>query len=89
MKNLLHDFYKVIGFKDILPSIKKVMLYGMRISFIIVLLATLLLCIYMDFYSSNYLFAIASTLFKSGTMFIAIFFIYGICFNKMSGDLSK
>ena len=34
MRSLLHNFYKTIGIKDIIPSIKKVMLIGMRISFI-------------------------------------------------------
>ena len=59
------------------------MYIGIKFSFILVLFATLLMSIYLTINQSYVLYDIATSLFKSFTMFMAIFFISGIAFNTI------
>ena len=56
---------------------------GLRISFILVLFATLIMSIYLTMNQSYIVYEIGSSLFKSFTMFMAIFFISGVAFNTI------
>ena len=65
------------------PKVKNLMATGLRISFILVLFATLIMSIYLTTNQSYIVYEIGSSLFKSFTMFMAIFFISGVAFNTI------
>lgn len=87
MNIIFRDILEIFNFKNIREPIKYIMKVGMRTCFILLLFATLLLSLYIQFNHPNYLYEIGSTLFKTFSMFIAFFFVYGIGFNKIVNDL--
>ena len=78
-------FYKFLSVFDFSfdPKVKNLMATGLRISFILVLFATLIMSIYLTMNQSYIVYEIGSSLFKSFTMFMAIFFISGVAFNTI------
>ena len=82
LKNFFNKFISVFAF-SFEPKVKNLMTTGVRISFILVLFATLIMSIYLTTNQSYIVYEIGSSLFKSFTMFMAIFFISGIAFNTI------
>ena len=80
--NFFNKFLSVFDF-SFEPKVKSLMATGLRISFILVLFATLIMSIYLTTNQSYIVYEIGSSLFKSFTMFMAIFFISGIAFNTI------
>ena len=78
-------FYKFLSVFDFSfdPKVKNLMTAGVQISFILVLFATLIMSIYLTMNQSYIVYEIGSSLFKSFTMFMSIFFISGIAFNTI------
>lgn len=64
-------------------DIKNIVKFGISFSFIIVLISVLILSLYITTNQSYILYSLGTLLFKSFTMFIAIFFICGIAFNTI------
>ena len=64
-------------------AVKRIMVNGIKFSFIICLFSTLLLSIYISTNHSYVLYDLGISLFKSSTTFMVVFFIYGIVFNKL------
>lgn len=84
MKNV---FFSLLDFKKYSQKIKQIMKIGIRISFVLLLFSVLLLSLYIQFNNPPILYTIGSILFKTFSMYIAIFIIYGISFNKIVSDL--
>ena len=80
--NFFNKFLSVFDF-PFEPKVKNLMATGLRISFILVLFATLIMSIYLTMNQSYIVYEIGSSLFKSFTMFMAIFFISGVAFNTI------
>lgn len=80
--NFFNKFLSVFDF-SFEPKVKNLMATGLRISFILVLFATLIKSIYLTMNQSYIVYEIGSSLFKSFTIFMAIFFISGIAFNTI------
>ena len=81
-KSFFNKFLSVFDF-SFEPKVKNLMATGLRISFILVLFATLIMSIYLTMNQCCRVYEIGSSLFKSFTMFMAIFFISGIAFNTI------
>lgn len=81
IKKILFDFF---DFTKIQKPIKNIMKLGISFCCILVLFATFLLSLYIEFHSPNYLYTIGGILFKSSTTFIVFFLICGIGFNKIA-----
>ena len=81
-KSFFNKFLSVFDF-SFEPKVKNLMATGLRISFILVLFATLIMSIYLTTNQSYIVYEIGSSLFKSFTMFMAIFFISGVAFNTI------
>ena len=81
-KSFFNKFLSVFDF-TFESKVKNLMATGLRISFILVLFATLIMSIYLTMNQSYIVYEIGSSLFKSFTMFMAIFFISGIAFNTI------
>lgn len=81
-KSFFNKFLSVFDF-SFEPKVKNLMTAGVRISFILVLFATLIMSIYLTKNQSYIVYEIGSSLFKSFTMFMAIFFISGVAFNTI------
>ena len=77
------DSFKLANLKS---SIKYIMRIGISSSFVLLLFSTLLFALYIEFHFPNALYEIGCTLFKSSSMFIAFFIIYGFSFNKIACD---
>ena len=73
---------------NISANIKNIMSVGIKICFVLTLFATFILSLYITCNPSIILYVIGSNLFKSSTTFMAIFFIFGIAFNTIKGELS-
>lgn len=86
MKEKIHTLLEIFNVKNITEPVKHVMKMGITISFILLLYSSLLLSLYIEFNTPNYLYEIGSTLFKTFSLFITFFFIYGISFNKIAND---
>lgn len=71
---------------NFIPKVKSIMNTGIKISFILVLFATLLMAIYISTNPSYILYDLGITLFKTFTMFMVMFLINGIAFNKIVKD---
>ena len=71
------------SFINIDKKVKKIMLDGIKFSFIICLFSTLILSLYISSNNTYLLFYLGISLFKSSTTFMVIFFVYGILFNKL------
>lgn len=82
LKNFFNKFISVFNF-SFEPKVKNLMTAGIRISFILVLFSTLIMSIYLTTNQSYIVYEIGSSLFKSFTMFMAIFFISGVAFNTI------
>lgn len=80
--NFFNKFLSVFDF-SFEQKVKNLMATGLRISFILVLFATLIMSIYLTMNQSYIVYEIGSSIFKSFTMFMAIFFISGIAFNTI------
>ena len=80
--NFFNKFLSVFDF-SFEQKVKNLMATGLRISFILVLFATLIMSIYLTMNQSYIVYEIGSSLFKSFTMFMAIFFISGVAFNTI------
>lgn len=80
--NFFNKFLSVFDF-SFEPKVKNLMATGLRISFILVLFATLIMSIYLTMNQFYIVYEIGSSLFKSFTIFMAIFFISGIAFNTI------
>ena len=80
--NFFNKFLSVFDF-SFEPKVKNLMATGLRISFILVLFATLIMSIYLTMNQSYIVYEIGSSLFKSFTMFMAIFFISGVAFSTI------
>lgn len=74
---------------DLDIKVKKIMLLGIRFSFITCLFSTLILSLYISSNNSYILYDLGISLFKSSTTFIVVFFIYGIVFNKLLQERVK
>lgn len=81
-KSFFNKFLSVFDF-TFESKVKNLMATGLRISFILVLFATLIMSIYLTMNQSYIVYEIGSSLFKSFTMFMAIFFISGVAFNTI------
>jgi len=71
-KSFFNKFLSVFDF-SFEPKVKNLMTAGVQISFILVLFATLIMSIYLTMNQSYIVYEIGSSLFKSFTMFMAIF----------------
>ena len=87
-KSFFNKFLSVFDF-SFEPKVKNLMTAGVQISFILVLFATLIMSIYLTMNQSYIVYEIGSSLFKSFTMFMAIFFISGIAFNTILKEKAK
>jgi len=76
MKKIIDEFNKID------KSILKVMLSGLRFSFIFCIFATFILAIYMEVHIPK-LFYIGISLFQSSLFFIVAFIAYGFIFNRL------
>lgn len=85
IKNILNvfNFNFNLDFK-----IKKIMRAGIIFNFIFMLIATLILSIYITTNTYYIVYEIGSDIFRASSMFIAIFFIFGICFNQIIKEKS-
>ena len=81
-KNFFNKFLAVFDF-TFEQKVKNLMTTGLQISFILVLFSTLIMSIYLTMNQSYIIYEIGSSLFKSFTMFMAIFFISGVAFNTI------
>lgn len=83
MQKIFKKIIELFDFNKLESNVRKLMYCGMKISLIFLLLSLLLLELYIDFKSPNYLYYIGSQLFKANSIFITYFFICGISFNKL------
>ena len=84
MKNI---FYSLLDFKNFEDRVKKIMILGIKISFVLLLFSTLFLSLYIQFNTPLYLYTAGTILFKTFSMYITFFVVYGICFNKIIKEL--
>lgn len=82
IKNILIKFFTFVDF-SFEPKVKSLMTAGLKLSFILVLLSTFIMSIYLTMNRSYIVYNVATSLFKSFTMFMAVFFINGIAFNTI------
>ena len=87
MKKNLHSLFEVFNLNNIKEPIKHIMVSGITICFILLLFSTLLLSLYIEFDTPNYLYEVGLILFKTFSLFITFFFVYGVSFNKIANDL--
>lgn len=73
--------------KKVEPKIIKIMLNGIKFSFVFCLTACLVLTTYFENYNPN-TYNIGVSLLKSGVLFIVTFVICGVAFNKINNDLN-
>lgn len=85
INKFVNKFLSVFDF-NFIPKVKMIMNAGIKISFILVLFATLFMAIYISTNHSYILYDLGITLFKTFTMFIVMFLINGIAFNKIVKD---
>ena len=64
-------------------KVKNIMFTGFKISFVLILFSTLILSIYTTSNTNYLLFDLGISLFKSFSIFLVMFFINGIAFNKI------
>ena len=67
-------------------KVKKIMIVGIKSSFILTLFATLIMAIYISYNPSYIVYEVGTSLFKSATMFISMFIIVGTSFNYILKD---
>ena len=64
-------------------KVKKLMVSGIKFSFILTFLTSFVMAIYISYNNSYIVYEVGTSLFKSGTMFLAMFIIVGTSFNYM------
>ena len=64
-------------------KVKLIMKSGIKFSFVLILISTLVFSIYITTNKDFELYNIGVALLKSGNMFIVFFIILGICFNQI------
>ena len=64
-------------------KVKLIMKSGIKFSFVLILISTLVFSIYITTNKDFELYNIGVALLKSGNMFIVFFIIFGICFNQI------
>ena len=82
IKIFLIKFFTFVDF-SFEPKVKSIMVAGLKFSFILVLLSTFIMSIYLTMNHSYIVYNVGTSLFKSFTMFMAVFFINGIAFNTI------
>ena len=82
IKNLYIKLLRIIDF-NFEPSVKNIVGIGIKVSFIIMLFATLIMSIYISSNHSYILYNLGITLFRTSSMFIAMFLVNGIAFNTI------
>lgn len=80
-KKGINRFFSVVDLK-FNPKVRLVVINGIKICFIFILFATFLMSLYSTTHS-YILYDLGLGLFKAFTIFVAIFFICGIAFNKL------
>ena len=84
MKN---SIYNLFDFKNFEKRVKYIMETGIKISFILLLFSVLLLSLYIQFNTPPGLYTAGTILFKTFSMYISFFIVYGISFNKIISEL--
>lgn len=79
---MLKKILSVINF-NYDKKVKNLIISGIKFSFILTLFATLIMAIYISYNNSYIVYEVGTSLFKSGTMFLAMFIIVGTSFNYM------
>lgn len=64
-------------------KVKLIMKSGIKFSFVLILISTLVFSIYITTNKDFELYNIGAALLKAGNMFIVFFIILGICFNQI------
>ena len=64
-------------------KVKLIIKSGIKFSFVLILISTLVFSIYITTNKDFELYNIGAALLKSGNMFIVFFIIFGICFNQI------
>ncbi len=82
IKIFLIKFFTFVDF-SFEQKVKSIMVAGLKFSFILVLLSTFIMSIYLTMNHSYIVYNVGTSLFKSFTMFMAVFFINGIAFNTI------
>ena len=82
MTDLFKKVFDLFNLKKINPKAKKIMTIGIKFSFVMLLFSTLILAMYIE-HNINFIYLLGTSLFKASSMFIVIFFIDGICFDKI------
>ena len=83
MKLIIHIIKKIFDISNLPTQLKKLTIFGIKLSFILLLFSVLLMALYIDFKPSNSLFIISSVLVQSNSTFIAGFLIFGAFFNRL------
>ena len=82
--NLLNDS---LNLKNIDSKVYKLMSSGIKFSFILLLFSVFILSLYIQFKNPIALFEVGRMLFKCAGLYMVFFFICGITFNKLLGEL--
>lgn len=82
--SLLNNVKKM--FQNMNEDILNILKIGLKACFILVLISTYILYIYLS-QNSQYIFNIGISLFKSAISFICCFVAFSICFNKIKSDI--
>ena len=77
---MLKKILSVINF-NYDKKVKNLIISGIKFSFVLTLFATLIMAIYISYNNSYIVYEVGTSLFKSGTMFLAMFIIVGTSFN--------
>lgn len=83
MRFFVHMIKKIFDISELPDKSRKLTINGMKVSLILLLFSTLLMALYIDFKSSNFLFEISSILIQSSSTFMVSFLIFGASFNKI------
>ena len=79
---------KFLFLLDFSPKVKAIMNTGIKICFVLTLVSVLIMSLYITANHSYILYNLGIGLFKTSTMFIVIFLIFGITFNQILGTSS-
>lgn len=81
------DFSKMINnLKNINKDILKIMKCGLHFSFLICIIAATILCTYLFFYHSNFMFLLGFCTFKIGLIIAVEFIICGIAVDAIKNQ---
>ena len=82
MADLFKKIFDLFNIKKLDSKSRKIMTIGIKVSFVLLLFSTLILSMYLE-HKINFTYVLGTSLFKASSMFIVIFFIDGICFDKI------